>query len=122
MTKGEKIKSLRMSHGFTQDELAKRLNTTKQTVYKYENDIITNIPLDKIEIMALLFDVTPAAITGWEDSDPNESMSPNEKTLLSKYRQLNEEGQGKVSDYTEDLVRSGRYIKVDPAGVVEKAE
>ena len=119
MTKGEKIKSLRISHGFTQDELAKRLNTTKQTVYKYENDIITNIPLDKIEIMAEMFSVTPASITGWEDSDSNESISPSEQSLLTKFRQLNDEGQEKVSDYTEDLVRSGRYIKADPPEVVD---
>ena len=52
MTIGERIKSCRETANLTQDELAKRLATTKQTIYKYENNIVTNIPSDKIEKMA----------------------------------------------------------------------
>lgn len=33
---GTQIKTFRKSAGFTQDELAKRLNTTKQTISRYE--------------------------------------------------------------------------------------
>ena len=33
---GNQIKTFRKSAGFTQDELAKRLNTTKQTISRYE--------------------------------------------------------------------------------------
>lgn len=33
---GKQIKTFRKSAGFTQDELAKRLNTTKQTISRYE--------------------------------------------------------------------------------------
>ena len=46
MTKGERIKGLREQIGITQTELAEAINTTKQNVYKYENNIITNIPSD----------------------------------------------------------------------------
>ena len=69
MTKGEKIKSLREQFKLTQTELAKRLNTTKQNIYKYENNIVTNIPSDKIEIMADIFSVSPAYIMGWESEN-----------------------------------------------------
>ena len=37
MTFGERIKELRKSAGLTQDELARRLNTTKQAISRYEN-------------------------------------------------------------------------------------
>lgn len=66
MTIGERIKSCREKANLTQDELAKRLATTKQTIYKYENNIVTNIPSDKIEKMAELFNVTPGFLMGWE--------------------------------------------------------
>lgn len=44
MTKGERIKLLREKANMTQEELAKLLNTTKQTIYKYEQSVVTNIP------------------------------------------------------------------------------
>lgn len=46
MTKGTIIKSLRKAKKLTQTELADMIKTTKQNIYKYENDIITNIPSD----------------------------------------------------------------------------
>ena len=47
-----------------------RLNLELQSkIYKYENGIVTNIPLDKIEKMANLFNVSPSELTGWEDNN-----------------------------------------------------
>ena len=68
MTKGARIKILREKYEMTQDELAKKIGTTKQTIYKYETDVITNIPSDKIEKMAELFSVKPAYLMGWDDT------------------------------------------------------
>lgn len=64
--KGEIIKRLREQKNMTQDQLAERLNVTKQTVFKYEKGIITNIPSDKIENMADIFGVSPLVILGRE--------------------------------------------------------
>lgn len=69
MTKGERIKKLRKEKKLTLDDLAEKLNTTRQTIFKYESDIITNIPSDKIEMMAKIFNVSPAYIMGWEESE-----------------------------------------------------
>lgn len=52
MTKGERIKLLREKANMTQEELAKVLNTTKQTIYKYEQSVVTNIPSDRVERIA----------------------------------------------------------------------
>lgn len=67
MSKGSRIRELRKKARITQDELASRLGTTKQTIFKYEKDIITNIPSDRIEAMAKILDSTPEYIMGWED-------------------------------------------------------
>jgi len=69
MKTNEKIRMLRKQHGITQEELAEYLNTTKQTIYKYEMGIITNIPLDKIEKLAKKFNVSAAYLAGWDDTE-----------------------------------------------------
>ncbi len=70
MTIGERIKRLREEHNMSQTELAEKLNTSKQNLYKYENGIITNIPSDKIKMIAQIYDVSPSYIMGW-DSEPS---------------------------------------------------
>ncbi len=67
MTKGSRIKILRESVGLSQVALAQKIGVSKQTLYKYENDIITNIPSDKIEEIAKATGVDPSYIMGWED-------------------------------------------------------
>ena len=47
MSIGKRIKEIRISKNITQDELALKIGTTKQTIYKYENEIVTNIPSQK---------------------------------------------------------------------------
>lgn len=70
MTIGERIKNERVKHGMSQDDIAKAVNTTRQAIYKYENGIVTNIPMDKINMIADFLSVTPAYLMGWEESTP----------------------------------------------------
>lgn len=68
MTKGERIKQRRESLGISQVALADAIGEKKQTVYKYETDRITNIPIENIESMAKVLNTTPAYLMGWDDS------------------------------------------------------
>lgn len=65
MTVGERIKKIRQQNAISQTELANACKISKQTLYKYENNIITNIPSDKIEAIAHICKVSPAYIMGW---------------------------------------------------------
>ena len=47
MTVGERIKEVRNQLGMSQVDFADKKNVSKQTLYKYEINIITNIPLIK---------------------------------------------------------------------------
>ena len=67
MTIGERIKATRKRQRVSQVELAEKTHTLKQTLYKYENNIITNIPSDKVESIARALGVSPAYLMGWED-------------------------------------------------------
>lgn len=68
MNLGNRIKEERLRCKLSQEEVAKKIGSTKQAVYKYENGIVTNIPMNKIEIMANLFGTTPAYLMGWKDT------------------------------------------------------
>lgn len=65
MTIGERIRQQRESVDITQHELGRLCGVTKQTIYKYETGIITNIPMDKIALIAKALHVTPAYLMGW---------------------------------------------------------
>ncbi len=105
---GSRIKTLRESLHISQVVLADRLNVSKQTLYKYENNIITNIPSNKIELAAKILNVTPAYLMGWEENipehrpvsiaEPYESQSTKCKTAINLFNELNDEGQERAID------------------------
>lgn len=64
---GDRLKELRESRNLSQTEVATRIGITKQSLYKYENGLIKNIPIDKIEALANYYDVSPSLIMGWKD-------------------------------------------------------
>lgn len=65
---GDRLKELREERNLSQTEVATKIGITKQNLYKYENGIIENIPIDKIEALANYYDVSPSLIMGWNDS------------------------------------------------------
>ena len=68
-TIGKRIKNLRCNKmHMSQVAFADEINVSKQTLYKYENDIVTNIPSDKIEDIAKFCGVSPSYLMGWEDT------------------------------------------------------
>lgn len=69
MTIGRRIKELREKHGMSQVDLADKISVSKQTLYKYENGIITNIPSDKIESIAKVLRTSPSYIMGWDNAE-----------------------------------------------------
>lgn len=66
MTKGDKIRIAREAKGLTQEELGTVCGVSKQTIYKYEQGIITNIPSDKVELICNELDISPVYLMGWE--------------------------------------------------------
>ena len=116
MTIGERIKELRNRLNMSQVAFADKINVSKQTLYKYENNLITNIPSDKIEAIAKIGNTTPEYILGWT-SNPNvsslkgkitpisvlECKTDDEKKLLLSYRTLSAPSKKKVLSYCNGL-------------------
>ena len=66
-TQGQRLRQRRLEKRLTQEYLAEQLNTTKQAIYKYEADIVQNIPLEKLLRLAQLLDCSPAWLQGFAD-------------------------------------------------------
>lgn len=99
MTKGDRIKRLRKEKGITQLEMAKLLCTATQTISKYENGIVTNIPSDRIEAMARILGTTPEYILGWnaeEKPGTGDGLADNQKKLIDFARTVPEGKAGLV--------------------------
>lgn len=113
MTKAERIKKARIDANITQEELATYCGTTKQAIYKYEQGIVTNIPTDKIELLAECLHVSPEYLMGWtkEETDDVESgtilgkaaQDPNQIHLLETYQNLDADNQGKLIQFADAL-------------------
>ena len=121
MTVGDRIRQVRQEQDVTQQELADYIGVSKQAVYKYENNIITNIPSDKIEAAAHLGNVSPAYLMGWTVSDGDianafindnlediidsiKDFSPSEKEHFKNYLHLHEINRKDIDKYTTQLL------------------
>nr|DAQ88787.1 MAG TPA: helix-turn-helix domain protein [Caudoviricetes sp.] len=116
---GARLKALRLDRGLTQDEVGQRVLVSKQTLYKYENDIVTNIPADKIEMLAEVYGVTPAYIMGWEQppaSNEIPTVSPTGKKIDARTRRQLE----KVLE-DDDLTYNGVVLNAEDKEKVRKA-
>lgn len=68
MNIGERLRWRRKELNMTLEEVAQTVNVSRQTLSRYENGIISNIPSDKIEALAKALKTSPAYIMGWEDT------------------------------------------------------
>lgn len=90
MSKADRIRTARLNAGLTLEELAEMCGTTKQTIYKYEQGIVTNIPTNRIEAIARYTGCTPDYLMGWTDNSVMETidlsrLNEEQKKLLKSY-------------------------------------
>ncbi|VRD08873.1 phage transcriptional repressor [Streptococcus pneumoniae] len=96
---GNQIKTFRKSAGFTQDELAKRLNTTKQTISRYEKG-------DRKANQDMLFELCDIFGVSIDDFFPSQNealQSPTASSIQTIYDELKPPRQVKVLNYAERL-------------------
>ena len=79
-TKGEKLYQARQTKGYTRADVAKFTGINDKLIYKYEKDIVTNIPLDNLEKLCNFYSINPSYVVGWNDSAPSQGYYTNPKT------------------------------------------
>jgi len=88
---GMRLKELRLQKDYTQEYVGGLIGVSKQTLYKYENGVVTNIPSDKIEALAKVYGVTPEYIMGWSEPTSGEDTphnSPSSNTIGTATKKL----------------------------------
>lgn len=73
-TIGERIRDAREARKMSQEELGRACKTTKQTIYKYESGLVTNIPLDRLEAIADALGVSSAYLAGLENTEEYQAL------------------------------------------------
>lgn len=113
MALGNRLKESRIRAGFTQEEVAAKLNVGKQTVHKYEAGIIGNVPSDNVETMAALYNVTPSYLMGWADKvDPPAEKVPEEFFLAArKMGEIPEEQRRQIFTILDSTIDSFLAVK-----------
>ena len=80
----DQLRRIRKERGMTLGELARLSGTSAQNVHRYENGVITNVPLDKIEAMAAALEVSPAELAGWDGEDATERLGARRLPMLGE--------------------------------------
>ena len=62
-----KLKEMRKAKGLTLESLAESVGTSRQTIHRYENGTISNIPPEKVVLLAEALDTTPTVLMGWDE-------------------------------------------------------
>lgn len=114
---GERIKEQRLKIGMSQVDFASNIGVTKQTLYKYETGLITNIPSDKVEAISKFTGISPAYYMGWTDDINFTRTYDNIKPInAKKYPLLGSIACGKpifCNEERESYVVSGTEVDAD---------
>lgn len=95
----ENLKRRRVELNLTLEYVSNKLSVSKPTLQRYESGVISNIPSDKIEKLALILETTPSFLMGWEENtiDVESLLTKEEQSLLYKYNSLDHIGKRAIN-------------------------
>lgn len=113
---GTKIKYLRTISNMSQEELGRRVGVQRAAIQKYEKGTVKNIPIETIEKIANVFNVSPSYLVGWSGDEGNplsievkllqgvqKFYGKESVDLLEGFVFLNSTGKRKVTQYVNDM-------------------
>lgn len=116
MGAGERLKELRISKGFTLEELGQKVGVGKSTIRKWEQGMIANIKADKVQKLADALEVDPVFIIGLYgeslrnaphdcESAPKNDFTADEVKVINNYRKLSKNGKYEVMKRIDELLQ-----------------
>lgn len=116
MGAGDKLKELRISKGFTLEELGQKVGVGKSTIRKWEQGMIANIKADKVQKLADALEVDPVFIIGLYgeslrnaphacESAPISDFTADEVKVINNYRKLSKNGKYEVMKRIDELLQ-----------------
>lgn len=121
MELNEVINYRRKSLNMSVDDLVTKSGVPKGTLSKITAGINANPTLSTVKAICKALDCTLDDLV-YDIEHPDDkkniltvnSEDKQKRTLINNYDNLNNEGQKKLTDYSNDLVSSGNYIKSNP--------
>lgn len=115
MTLAERIITAREKCGITQVELAEKLNTTRQNIWKYEHGVITNLPLSRISELAQALNVSESYLMGWEEEKENAPTQRDKsiETIMALFRKLDNDQKMEVIMFAANLIGNNEPKSTD---------
>ena len=108
-----KLQRFRKQAGLTTVEVGEKVGKSAKTVSGWEHGR-GQPDADTLFLLCELYGIKSIAEFYTDHAMLDSSVLSNEEIkLLQAFRQLSEEGQSKMVDYADDLVQSGKYIKID---------
>lgn len=98
MNVGKRIQARRKELNLSVDELAKRLNKNRTTIYRYEKGDIENLPIDALKPLAEVLKTSPAYLMGWED-EPNDDVA----TVSDFVKLIRKQRNMSVEDFSKEI-------------------
>ena len=122
---GTKIKELRTLARMSQEELGRRVGVQRAAINKYEKGSVTNIPLETIEKIARVFDVSPSDIVGWDRDALHKDLPLEVRViqgvahfygadavdLLETFTTVNSVGKRRIIQYANDMSRAHAHVR-----------
>lgn len=131
MNPGTKIKELRKSRGWTQEDLGERLGVKKAAVQKYEKGEIINLKLATIQKLCEIFEVTPATFIFPEAEELDRVHNSRQLhfevkaletieelygfetvEMIETFTKLNKTGKNRAIETVHDLALVNKYTEV----------
>lgn len=94
------LKKLRSERNITQEDLAKATKLSRSAIGMYESGS-RRPDYETLEVLADYYNVNMDALLGREPAIPTMVLSPSEKNIIMKYRQLDADGREDVDDYVD---------------------
>lgn len=120
----QRLKQRRLQLDMTLEDVGNIVGISRSAVQKYEKGIIKNVYVSMVEQFSKALRCNPAYLLGWVDIPEIESptrevliLSTSETGIINNFRDLNQEGQEKITDYVDDLVSSEKYKKLNTDGL-----
>lgn len=120
MNVGKRIKERRKELKMSVEELAKKLNKNRTTVYRYEKGDIENLPMDILGPLSEALDTTPAYLMGWENKPSRDIVTVGEllKIMRTNRNMTIEEYSKEIGISPEDLRMYESGEKYMPLSVI----
>lgn len=114
-----KLYEFRRNAGLTAKEVGQKIGKSDKTVSGWEHGR-GQPDADTLFRLCEIYGINDISAF-YSLPDDKKGPPPRDELLIDLFHRLNDEGQEKVLDYVDDLVRSGKYIKTRPAELGDEA-